>query len=485
MSNLIEMNISKNITIDNPWWNSKVRYLKSEIPQDRYTLILRAGILTTAGSLIAIIETFTAIYLGLHHIPYKQGLLIATSVLSITSILVLILYLSKKLLVWHEWAFFTLYVLLFQSGFCFWIFRLGEIRFLAIINVLTFVIILLSYTSILQSFILSLLVLINYLSVSWYSINIAGQAGSFEREAFYSACLVPSFMLISAAVYYINKKREALEQTKNELERLNTSLTEVNDKLLKEQSLTEIEMDLASEIQKSIFPGKAPDVSDWDIAFVSKPYSAVSGDFYDFYSSNGLLNGVSLFDVSGHGVAPALITILAKPLFYNNFKRCAASRLGEVLESVSTVLNDELEDVNLYITGLILRMNGSDVEYVNAGHPDLICFHPSEKKAFIMKDNGNTFKGHPVGLNLSDRKYQSLEFSVTAGDYLVFYSDGLTESRNYMGESFGIKRLTDAILSSNGTNAAGLLEIILKSLKQFTGNIKAGDDITVIVAGKN
>jgi serine phosphatase RsbU (regulator of sigma subunit) len=57
---------------------------------------------------------------------------------------------------------------------------------------------------------------------------------------------------------------------------------------------------------------KPPVVSGWDIAFTSRPKSGVSGDFYDFYTNGDKLEGLSLFDVSGHGVAPALITILSK-----------------------------------------------------------------------------------------------------------------------------------------------------------------------------
>ncbi len=438
----------------------------------------------TAGSSIAIIETFISIYLGLHHIPFKQAIFVAISVLFMNSVLVSIPYFIKNLLVWHEWLVFGTYLILFQIGFCFWIFRLGDMRLLALINALTSMTILLSYTNIIQSFLISMLTLISYFSVTWFSIKIAGQPGSLLREAFFSFCLIPAFILISSAASYINKKRKDLEDVKNELQLLNYNLAEVNDKLVKEQKLTEIEMSLASEIQNAIFPGKAPSVSDWDIAFLTKPYGAVSGDFYDFYSGDNLLKGISLFDVSGHGVAPALITILAKPVFYNQFNLCKSSKLGEVLESANSVLLEELEAVNLYITGIMLRMNGKSVEYVNAGHPDLLHFQSQEKKVRVISDPSNLFKGHPVGINLSRQKYKSLEFDVPSGDFLILYSDGLTECKNYEGEQFGLPRLSDAIESSTVYTPGGVLEHIMKTINDFTGEIKAGDDITIIVAGK-
>ncbi len=459
-------------------------YLTSRIPDSRYPVLKRASIFLTAGSLIAILETFIAIYIGIHWVPFKDAVIIGVSVLSMTALLIVITYFKKNLLVWHEWAVFAFYAFVFLTGYCLWIYRLGEIRLLALINALTIIAILLSYTTIIQSIMISIAVLTCYLTVSWYSITIDGQPGSLLKESFFASCLIPSFFLIAATANYINKKRKNLQQAKTDLEKLNFELTDANDKLMKEQIISEVEMTLAKEIQNAIFPGKAPQISDWDISFLTKPYGSVTGDFYDFYCSGNSLNGVSLFDVSGHGVAPALITILAKPVFYNHFNILKSSRLGIVLEKANSDLLKELEAVSIYITGIILRMNGSDVEYVNAGHPDLLHYIASEKKVSVVAETFDSVKGHPIGIGLSTKDYSSFEFKVTAGDFLIIYSDGLTESKNSSGEQFGLERLSDAIDSSGYADAAELLEHIMKALNDFTGDVKAGDDITLIIAGK-
>jgi len=456
----------------------------AKISPERSSLLARGSLMLTIGSFIAILETLIAIYYGLHNVPYRQAVFIAIFVLIITFALVSVPYFIKSLLVWHEWAFFSVYLLLFQIGFSLWVYRLGDLRFLAIINAITTITILLSYVNILQSLLISSLVLINYFCVSWYSIKIAGQAGSFAKEAFLSFCLIPSFLLISSAAHYITKKREDLENAKAELEKLNYNLGSVNEKLKKEQMMSRIEMDLASEIQNAVFPSRVPYTSDWDIAFVTKPYGAVSGDFYDFYTLGNTLNGLSLFDVSGHGVAPALITILAKPLLYSHFKRYETSRLGLVLESSNSELFEQLEEVNLYITGLMLRMNGADVEYVNAGHPDLLHFQSSTGRVRAISDPSDSFKGPPIGISKSVQSYLSLKFTVDSGDFLVFYSDGITECKNDSGEQFGIKRLSDAIASIRSDSSKNLLGYIMESINNFTGDIKPGDDITIIVAKK-
>jgi len=459
-------------------------YLTSPLNPERYPLILRGSLMITAGSLIGILETFIAIYLGLYQVPYQQALIISFFVISITSVLILITRIKKKFLVWQEWVIFGSYFFFFQIGFCLWIYRLGDLRLLALINALTTISILLSYTNMVQSFLLSIGSLTSYFFVSWYSIKILGQPGSPEKEAFFSFCLIPSFLLISSSAYYINSNRKKLQKAKSDLEKLNFDLSDANDKLKKEQLLSKIDMSLAGEIQNAIFPKKAPLTTDWDIAFMTKPYSDVSGDFYDFYINENSLKGVSLFDVSGHGVAPALITILAKPVFYSHFKRCESMGLEEVLESAHSDLFKELEEVNLYITGLILRMDGNEVEYVNAGHPDLILLQSSEKKIFSVSNSSKSFKRHPIGISHPPDKYTPHRFNVLSGDFLIFYSDGLIDSKNDKGDNFGIARVSHAVESSQRTDAADLLKHLVNSLNDFTGDMKSADDITIIIARK-
>ncbi|PKL19537.1 MAG: hypothetical protein CVV49_00435 [Spirochaetae bacterium HGW-Spirochaetae-5] len=459
-------------------------YLVSPIPAERNALFIRGSLLITAGSSIAILETFAAIYLGLHTVTYRNAIFIAVFVTVMNSLLILITYIKKKFLVWHEWAIFGTTLIICQIGFSLWVYRLADLRFLALINALTIITIVLYYTNLVQSVLISAGTLLNYILVTWYSIIIAGQTGSIAQEAFYSISIFPSFILVSSAAYFINKKRDALHAVKAELEKLNYDLSLTNEQLKKEQLMSEIEMDIASEIQEVIFPRRTPAVTDWDMAFITRPYGAVSGDFFDFYTKDHNLHGISLFDVSGHGVAPALITILAKPVIYSNFQKCSSLKLGAVLESSNDELHDELEAVNLYITGLMLRMTDSDVEYVNAGHPDLLHYQAESKSVRVITDSLSSFKGHPLGITMACQQFNSLNFKVKRDDFLVFYSDGLTESRNSAGIQYGTSRLIDAIENSNASDAGEMLDHIIGSLNNFAGYIKPGDDITIIVARK-
>lgn len=458
-------------------------YLFTELPPERYAQFRRGNLLILTGALIAILETFVAIYFNLIHFSLEKTFSISIILISIAGALYFNASRKKAVLVWQDWAFFFIYMIIFLSAFCYWTYKLQDLRLLAIINGITTVTIVLSYTKFVQSLMISAGLLTCYFSVSWYAIKVAGQPGSLEHEAFFSFCLIPSFLLISSSAYYINRRREAIQHTKNQLEILNNELTEANNKLNREQMLTGIEMDLASEIQKAIFPRSAPSVSDWDIAVMTKPYGAVSGDFYDFYLEDNSLKGLSLFDVSGHGVAPALITILAKPVIQTQFERCNSLPLGDVLENANDLLQNELEAVNIYITGILLRIKGESIEYINAGHPELIHFHTDSGKAEIIGSAGK-FKGQPLGILISGEKYALHKFNVSSGDFLILFSDGLNETRNDHGEMFGTHRIFNTINSYHGSDSSELLDLIVKSLDEFRGNCRSRDDITIIVARK-
>ena len=77
---------------------------------------------------------------------------------------------------------------------------------------------------------------------------------------------------------------------------------------------------LATPLIASI-PKTAPKNDAWDIAFEFIPMSGVSGDLYDFYVSEGEITGLTLCDVSGHGIASGLVTMIARSVFFRNFSK--------------------------------------------------------------------------------------------------------------------------------------------------------------------
>lgn len=379
---------------------------------------------------------------------------------------------------------FLTHLFIYSITFSLWVYGLEELRIIGLLSSLMAVTIVLQYTRRLQSLLMTVATLACYFSVVYYSIIIKNQPGSLAKELFFTLSMIPAFILIVIAADYLNKKNDELNETKKRLEKMNEDLTATNNKLTYEQHLSEIEMDLAHDIQTALFPVTSPVTADWDVAFMSKPKSGVSGDFYDFYTSEDRLKGLSLFDVSGHGVSSALITILAKPVIFKNFNALKDERPGNILKASHEELLEQLEEVNIYITGILMRFNDNKVEYVNAGHPDIIHRDYATGKVRTITDNKGEFKGGPLGIGSIKLKYDTIKFSVQKNDFILIFSDGLTECRNRRGLAFGYGGLIESISSIKATDAAAILKKIITDFNSFKQDEPAGDDYTIIVARK-
>ena len=258
---------------------------------------------------------------------------------------------------------------------------------------------------------------------------------------------------------------------------------EANGTIPSNKSRAKIEMDLAHDIQRSLFPLTPPEDEAWDVAFISVPSAGVSGDFYDFYLKGNRLKGLSLFDVSGHGVAPALITILAKPVFFRNFKRFTESTLDMVFELSNRELQPELEGIHSFITGIMLRFCGNKIEYINAGHPDILYRSAESKTVKKIDADNNKSKGHPIGVSSPGQSYKTVDLTAAGGDVLIIYSDCLLECRNEHGEFYGDNKIFESFSAARGETAKEILDSLVDDFYKFAGN-NVHDDMTLIVMRK-
>jgi phosphoserine phosphatase RsbU/P len=241
---------------------------------------------------------------------------------------------------------------------------------------------------------------------------------------------------------------------------------------------------MASNLQASLLPQKMPMFPEWDIACCYLPMKGVSGDFYDVYQMEGRLQGIALFDVSGHGISSGLLTILAKSMLYRTFFRKPERRLNTVMESFNEDLLEEIKDIDNYLTGILLRMSGDTVEYVNAGHADLVARRSNPGRAFRVKPNDRPFNKNLLGVAGIENRFDVLKFNVGAGDMLLLCSDGILESRNGAHEPFGEERLLLALQGAPRGSAQDALDHVMSSVKAFTAGGPFQDDVTVILAAR-
>jgi len=280
-------------------------------------------------------------------------------------------------------------------------------------------------------------------------------------------------------------RTEELMSAMEEMEAMNDALVSTNENLENAGRIAERDMNMAVNVQKSLLPKESPKVKDWDIAFAFKPMSGISGDMYDFYQTGERLNGISLFDVSGHGIASGLITMIAKPIIHRYFTRMINKELSEVLERANEDLIKEIGNVDNYLTGVILKFSEKegDIEYVNAGHPDILIKNKENSVKEVNSEEGD-FKGMFLGFKELDATYESLKFRMETGDVLFLYSDCIIEAKNKDGNEYGMDGLSHSFSTAPGGTADEILHHIYNDFMKFIDGDLLDDDFTVIIIKK-
>ncbi|MFC1668894.1 SpoIIE family protein phosphatase [Spirochaetota bacterium] len=281
--------------------------------------------------------------------------------------------------------------------------------------------------------------------------------------------------------YYAENLENMVKKRTRELQSAMEELEAVNENLITSRRITETDLSMAINVQKSIFPKEPPKVKDWDIAFSFKPLSGVSGDFYDFYTSNGKLQGLNLSDVSGHGIASALITMIARSVFYRHFTENYKKNLSIVMGLINHDIIQEIDNVDNYITSILLRFNDDTVEYVNAGHTDLLCKKADSGDVEVMYLKDKKIRGSFLGFTQFEKEYNQMDFHISKNDTLLLYTDSLIESTNMKHDQYENEHLKSTFESCPDGSAQEILDYILNDFDTFMGSKNLSDDLTIMV----
>ncbi|HNR88944.1 MAG TPA: SpoIIE family protein phosphatase [Spirochaetota bacterium] len=282
----------------------------------------------------------------------------------------------------------------------------------------------------------------------------------------------------------LERQKDALFDVQFRLEEANRDLRDTNDTLRQAQRIAAHDMRLAANVQMSVLPGAEPSVEGWEIAFYFRPMSGVSGDFYDFYVRDGRLEGVALFDVSGHGISSALITMLAKSLLYRLFVSGLAGPLGSVLTAFNHELFGDIGQSQYYLTGVLLRIDGDRVEYVNAAHQEIVR-RTARGVEPVRPETDEHPGGFFLGISSAPQEYDAVAFVVEAGELVLLYTDCLSEARNAEGELYGRERISASLMSASDTSAQAALSGLCEDFYSFVNERGTlNDDLTIIVLRK-
>lgn len=292
----------------------------------------------------------------------------------------------------------------------------------------------------------------------------------------------------SQAEYLTQHLTDEVEGKTKALTESNKKLTSVNEELEKAKNKSEEELRLAKHIQQTFFPRLSPMVDDWDLAFKFMPALGVSRDLYDFFSDGRKLTGLSLFEVSDKGIGAGLVTMLAKNAISRKFTADMNIKLGSVMQNINETITEEKGDVKSYLTGILVRLDDSNVQLINAGNPVVFYKNARTGKCIPIKvkgqESGNLGQLGMIGIKDLKVNFTSINFAMNPGDALILYCKGLESSKNEENKEFGTSGICEAFQKSGDGTAQQKLDNFMASFNSFTKNKAPEDDITFIILQK-
>lgn len=244
---------------------------------------------------------------------------------------------------------------------------------------------------------------------------------------------------------------------------------------LLEKSDVKREIDLAREIQLSLLPGTAFRCKPLEIFSFATTAKEVGGDYVDIIEAEGGTY-VIIADVSGKGLSAALYMVRMQALVHLIIEKNHPTPKELFLELNDYVKSGIADKTFVTACAAFFPKNEDYFTFARAGHNAPILFSNERDATFNLRSNGFAL-GMTSSKNLK-LHLQEKKFRFQPGDSVLFYTDGLTEARNDLGEEYGQERL-DAILSIYGSlHAKTITQKIQSSLENFIGQEQPGDDIT-------
>jgi phosphoserine phosphatase RsbU/P len=232
------------------------------------------------------------------------------------------------------------------------------------------------------------------------------------------------------------------------------------------------DIEIASKIQQGLLPKELPNLQDVAVAGSTLACYSVGGDCFDVIELDGGRHGFFVGDISGKGIPAALLATLLQGIFFTTASMDIP--LTAVFSRVNRYLAERAGG-DRYATVFygVLDQSGA-FEYVNAGHvPPLV----KRKSGAIERLDLASF---PVGM-FPDAEYESASIKLEKGDFLVIYTDGVSEAVNVKTEMFEEERLQHLLDNFQGETVEQLAETIREGVKTFTQGAPQSDDITILV----
>jgi serine phosphatase RsbU (regulator of sigma subunit) len=236
------------------------------------------------------------------------------------------------------------------------------------------------------------------------------------------------------------------------------------------------ELTIAAQLQRDILPSKTPSVPGMQIAAKSKPATEVGGDSFNVITISGKTYAY-LGDVTGHGVAAGLIMTMVSSLV-----SVFADHYDSALDIIINVNKNIKKHVKkaMFMTLVLLCWDHKKkkLTYVGAGHEHILVYRVDTGECDAIMSGGVAIGMVPDNSKIVKEK----EIKWNEGDYVMLYTDGITEARNVEEELYGLERLKTRFKEfAKQYSADGVHYHIAKDVSDYMKGHKQDDDMTLIV----
>jgi len=235
----------------------------------------------------------------------------------------------------------------------------------------------------------------------------------------------------------------------------------------------EHEIQLARQIQKTFLPEHLPEIAGWNLAATWITARQVGGDFYDVIELPGGRLGLFIADVSDKGIPAALFMALTRTLVRAVVFDTPSP--AEAMQRVNALIIPDNQQ-GMFVTAVygVLTLESGEFTYANAGHNPPIFLRRSNRSTHLLRRTGAA-----LGI-IEDVPMEDRTIILEPDDFLLLYTDGLTEAFSLEEETYGDERLQQVLWAADAETARGVLDVLEKSVRQFMGSLPPADDLTML-----
>lgn len=236
------------------------------------------------------------------------------------------------------------------------------------------------------------------------------------------------------------------------------------------------ELSVASQLQRDILPLTTPIVKGLQVVAKNKPASEVGGDSFNVFTIKDKTY-IYLGDVTGHGVAAGLVMTMVNSLISAFSEMCDSAY--EIVVMVNKYIKRHIKKA-MFMTMVMLSWDSSKnkLSYVGAGHEYILIYRADSGEVEAIQSGGIALGMVPDNSNHVQEKEIELDY----GDFVILYSDGISEARNNDDVIYGLENMKKSIRNhAPEYSAEGLNYHIAKDVSDYMGEHLQDDDMTLIV----